>query len=143
MATKFDVIYKAFLNSVDSYEFNAIDDEELEETLWGYLDSGRVLFVTYSKDLYDVDLENKQFNVNLNGFEISMLAKAMKLEWISRTKNSEEMMKKSIGDRDYQAVQGYNYIAQLSKVERQLRTEIQEGLVDYEYSQAALYGEMG
>ncbi|MFT8556559.1 hypothetical protein [Liquorilactobacillus hordei] len=142
MATKYSEVYKVFLNTVDSYEFSAIDDDELEEVLYGYLDAGRVMFINYHKDVYDTDEEAKQFNVTLDRFEITFLAKAMKLEWVMRNKNSEEMMRKAIGDRDYQAVQGYQYLDKLSKVERQLRVEIQEGLNDYEYSQSSLYGDM-
>lgn len=142
MATKFEAIYSSFLNSVDSYDFAQVDESELEEILWGYLDSARTNFITYHKDFYDVDLEQKTFNIELNGAEVAVLAKAMKLEWTSRNKNAQELHQKAIGDRDYQAVQGTKYIETLGKAERQLRTEIEMWINKYEYSQSDLYGEM-
>ena len=142
MATKFEMVYKSFLNSVDSYELNNIDDNELESVLWGYLDAGRAMFISYHVDVYDVDMEQKQFNADLNSAEIVMLGKAMKLEWVMMNKNSEELQRKAIGDRDYQAVQGYKYLEQLNKVERQLRSEIENWINKYEYSLSELYGEM-
>lgn len=45
--TYYEEVYKAFLNSVDSYELAQMDDEELKERLYGYLDAGRVVFETY------------------------------------------------------------------------------------------------
>lgn len=142
MATKFESVYKAFLNSVDSYDLAQISQSELEQVLWGYLDSARIHFITYHKDLFDVDMDKQQFNIDLDGAEVTMVAKGMKLEWVSLNKNSQEMQQKSIGDRDYQAQQGHKYLEQLSKMERQLKSEIQGWINQYEYANEDLYGQM-
>lgn len=140
--TAFDEVYKAFLDSIDSYDFAKIGDDELEDVLWGYLDHARIHFLTYYKDLTDIDEGKKQFNIHLNPAEIAILAKAMKLEWVSQTKHSEDLMKKAIGDRDYTAVQGYRYLEDLSAMEKQLQREIKSWLNTYEYSMVDLYGDM-
>ena len=107
--TKFEDVYKAFLSSVDSFQLAKMDDQELEETLWEWLDAARVPFVNYKiVDFYDVDMENKCFNSKLSHAEVALLAKSMKLEWVRMKKHSEDVMNKSLGDRDYNAVQGYN-----------------------------------
>ena len=66
----------------------------------------------------------------------------MKLECVREKKYSEELMRKSIGDRDYKAVQGTDYLKQLTSVESELRKEIKRDLIDYSYGNTSLYGEL-
>lgn len=141
--TYFEEVYKAFLNTVDSYDFSAMDDDELSEVLYGYLDAGRVVFSTYiTKDFYDDNVEEQRFNIKLSRVEINLLAKAMKLEWIREHRNSEELMRKAIGDRDYSATQGYQYLESLGKMESQLSREIESTINKIEYSDSDRYGDM-
>lgn len=141
--TYYDEIYKVFLNSIDSYELAQMDDIELEERLYGYLDSGRLMFATYiAHDLYDDSPEEGRFNFKLKGFEISLLAKAMKLEWVRELEHSEDLMRKAIGDRDYSAVQGYQYLDRLQAMDKRLTNEITSEINSIEYSDSDLYGEM-
>lgn len=141
--TYFEEVYKAFLNTVDSYDFSAMDDDELSEVLYGYLDAGRVVFSTYiTKDFYDDNIEEQRFNIKLSRVEINLLAKAMKLEWIREHRNSEELMRKAIGDRDYSTTQGYQYLESLGKMESQLSREIESTINKIEYSDSDRYGDM-
>lgn len=141
--TTYEEVYKAFLSSVDSYDLAAMDDISLEETMYRYLVSGRIVFANYAaKDLTDDDPENKRFNVKLSSYEIVVLAKAMTLEWVRVHKNSEENMRKSIGDRDYNAVQGYQYLEKLQALDSQLTREIRRDILRLEYGNSELYGDM-
>ena len=141
--TYYEEVYKVFLNTVDSYDFAQMDDDELESVLYGYMDSGRLLFSTYiAKDFMDDDPENKRFNFKMTRVEIALLAQAMKLEWVREHLNSEELMRKAIGDRDYTTVQGYQYIDRLQNMEKQLSREITTQINRLEYSNSDLYGEM-
>ncbi len=141
--TKFEDVYKAFLSSVDSFQLAKMDDQELEETLWEWLDAARVPFVNYKiVDFYDVDMENKCFNSKLSHAEVALLAKSMKLEWVRMKKHSEDVMNKSLGDRDYNAVQGYNYLKQYSVMETQLVNEINKMINKIEYANSKIYGDM-
>lgn len=141
--TKFEEVYRAFLASIDSFQLAKMDDEELEETLWEWLDAARVMFVNYSSiDFYDVDMENKCFNSKLSHAEMTLLAKSMKLEWVRMKKHSEDVMNKSLGDRDYTAVQGYNYLKQYAVMETQLINEINKMINKIEYANKTLYGDM-
>ena len=120
-----------------------MDDDELSEVLYGYLDAGRVVFSTYiTKDFYDDNVEEQRFNIKLSRVEINLLAKAMKLEWIREHRNSEELMRKAIGDRDYSATQGYQYLESLGKMESQLSREIESTINKIEYSDSDRYGDM-
>ena len=144
--TSFEEVYKLFLNSIDSYEIAAIaqnDDGELDEVLQGFLSNALGGFVNYiAKDLLDVDYEKGQFNVELTRYEEIMLAKAMKLEWVRNKKYSEELMVKAIGDRDYQAQQGYKYLEQLQSMEDKLNKEIQIMVQRVEFGNPEVLGAM-
>ena len=141
--TYYEEVNKVFLNTVDSYDFAQIDDDELESVLYGYMDSGRLLFSTYiAKDFMDDDPENKRFNFKMTRVEIALLAQAMKLEWVREHLNSEELMRKAIGDRDFNTVQGYQYLDRLQTMEKQLSREITAQINRLEYSNPELYGEM-
>lgn len=141
--TYYEEVYKAFLNSVDSYELAQMDDDELKERLYGYLDAGRVVFETYiSEDFYDDDPQKQRFNFKMKRFEITLLAKAMKLEWVREQKHSEELMRKAIGDRDYTSDKGYQYLDRLQTMEKQLSREISSTISRIEYANDDLYGDM-
>ena len=51
-------------------------------------------------------------------------------------------MRKSIGDRDYAAVQGYQYLEKLQSMENQLTKELDSRINRIEYSNQDLYGDM-
>lgn len=141
--TYYEEVYEAFLNSVDSYELAQMDDDELKERLYGYLDAGRVVFETYiSEDFYDDDPQKERFNFKMKRFEIALLAKAMKLEWVREQKHSEELMRKAIGDRDYTSDKGYQYLDRLQAMEKQLSREISSTINRIEYAHSDLYGDM-
>lgn len=141
--TYYEEVYKAFLNSVDSYELAQMDDDELKERLYGYLDAGRVVFEPYiSEDFYDDDPQKQRFNFKMKRFEITLLAKAMKLEWVREQKHSEELMRKAIGDRDYTSDKGYQYLDRLQAMEKQLSREISSTINRIEYANDDLYGDM-
>ena len=141
--TYYEEVYKAFLNSVDSYDLYQMDNDELEERLYGYMDAGRVALETYiSADFFDDDIEAKRFNFKMKRHEIILLAKSMKLEWIREQKHSQELMRKSIGDRDYSSTQGYQYLDRLQAMEKQLSNEIRTTVNRIEYANQELYGDM-
>lgn len=141
--TYYEEVYKAFLNSVDSYDLYQMDNDELEERLYGYMDAGRVALETYiSADFFDDDLEAKRFNFKMKRYEIILLAKSMKLEWIREQEHSQELMRKSIGDRDYSSTQGYQYLDRLQAMEKQLSNEIRTTVNRIEYANQELYGDM-
>lgn len=141
--TYYEEVYKAFLNSVDSYDLYQMDNDELEERLYGYMDAGRVALETYiSADFFDDDIEAKRFNFKMKRYEIILLAKSMKLEWVREQKHSQELMRKSIGDRDYSSTQGYQYLDRLQAMEKQLSNEIRTTVNRIEYANQELYGDM-
>lgn len=134
MATKFANIYSLFLPQIDDLELDGLEQSELELILRDYLLNGLLTVQETMSDVLDVDMESNQFNVELPLAEQLLIAKAMKLEWVSEKKYAEELMRKSLGDRDYKAVQGFDYLNELTRVEKDLRQEIRASLLTYAYS---------
>lgn len=141
--TYFDEIYKMFLSMVDDYTFDGVDDEVLDKILLDYFDGARQMFINFLPcDMYDVDMDDKHFNFKMVRYDMTLLAKAMKLEWVRSKEYSEELMTKSIGDRDYNAIQGYPLLKELRNTDKQLTKEINIMRQRREYGQADLLGEM-
>ena len=141
MATPFASIYKKFLSLIDDYELGLVSPEERSEILFEYLDQARSLhFPQCKKDLDDL-IESAgigEFTEDLNSREQFILALGMKKAWLSPKLNLADNMSKEIGDRDYKAVQGTNYIKELSKLNSQIEDEIRRYAIDYTYKNFSL-----
>lgn len=133
MATKFSEVYALFYGQIDDYELGSLSREDLALVADKYLVNSLLTIQDTVTDIFDIDIEDKQFNSTLEYPELMLLAKAMKLEWVKEKKYSEELMRKSIGDRDYKAVQGYSYLAHLGDVEKHLEKEIKNQLIRLSY----------
>lgn len=134
MATKFSEIYTLFLGQIDDYELATISADEMDSVLFRYALSA-ITNVNDSMQNIDriIDIENKAFTTELDFTTKSIFAKAMKLEWLREKKYSSELMQKAIGDRDFTAVQGYNYLKEINIIEKDLAKEIKNYLIDYSY----------
>lgn len=142
MATKFNEVYRLFLASIDDYELVQIEDDELNYILEGYLINATAQLQSSYIDVSDFDLEAKEFSNDLMHIQKVALGKAMKLEWIGEKLYSADLMRKSVGDRDYKAVQGDGYLRQLSMMEIRLRKEIDRLLIDYSYTDTEVMGDL-
>lgn len=142
METEFKEIYQLFLPMIDDYEFGAIEEEELESVMQSYLLNGMVQLQTSMVDVSKFNLEEKRFEVELKHIEKVALAKAMKLEWVGEKLYNADLMRKTIGDRDYKAIQGTDYLRQLGIIELRLRKEIDRLLIDYSYTDSDLVGDL-
>lgn len=140
MGTEFSEIYELFLSSIDDYELSQVEDTELEQVLGNYLMNCFSHLQSGVRDLSDLNKKDKRFNYEASIVEQGLIAKAMKLEWVASKKHSQELMEKSIGDRDYKAVQGTEYLKELTRVERDLKAEIDRGLIDYSFSDLEFFG---
>jgi hypothetical protein len=129
VATPFSSIYTRFLRLVDDYELALPPEEELNEILFGFLDMARSLYFPQCKK--DLELITEQdgvgeFEEDLTSQEQYILALGMAKAWISPKVKNADLMSKSIGDRDYKAVQGTSYIKELSKLEKQIEDEVDD-----------------
>lgn len=128
---------------IDDYELGIPTQEELNEILFEYLDQARSLyFPQCKKDLESLteDMGLGEFSEDLSSQEQYILALGMKKAWLSPKLNFSDNMTKEIGDRDYKAVQGTNYLKELSKLDEKIEDEIRRYAVAYTYKDFSLEG---
>lgn len=142
MATPFSKIYSEFIAQIDDYELSSVSEEEFNQVLQGYILGARLPFMTYGKDLMSVDIEKAEFVSDLTPQEVMIFAKSMTYQWMVEKRNSLELHRKAIGDRDFQATQGYGYLEKITASLSKLRREIKQEITIYEYSQKDLWGEL-
>lgn len=142
MATPFSEIYSEFIAQIDDYELSSVSEEEFNQVLQGYILGARLPFMTYGKDLMSVDIEKAEFVSDLTPQEVMIFAKSMTYQWMVEKRNSLELHRKAIGDRDFQATQGYGYLEKITASLSKLRREIKQEITIYEYSQKDLWGEL-
>lgn len=140
MGTPFDDIYGLFLSQIDDYELFSVEEEELTSVIEDYLVNGIMNLVEAPEYLMDIDLENKSFNSELTSLEKVLVAKCMVLEWVNTKRNSAELMRKAIGDRDYKAIQGTTYLKELNNLEVSIRNEIRKTIIRYSYRTTVIEG---
>lgn len=134
MATKFDTIYDMFLSQIDDYELSLVGDDVLPHIFKRYLTNSMLTIQEVSPSPIDsINFNESQFNETLSLQMQLLIAKAMKLEWVKEKLYSEELMRKSIGDRDYQAVKGTDYINSLTTLSNNLGAEIRNDLMRFSY----------
>ncbi len=143
MATPFDKIYKKFLGQIDDYELAIPEEAELNEILFAFLDEARSLyFPQCQKDLDNITESNGvgEFAEDLSSQEQYILSLGMRKAWLSPKLHSADLMSRAIGDRDFKAVQGTNYLRELSKLDDKIEEEIRRYSVEYTYKGFSLEG---
>lgn len=143
--TSYEEVYSRFLGKVDDYDLKKlleVDEESFRSLLKGYLEESIINFPQCEKDLEEVEerieegntIATQYFTSTLTLEEKEILSKGMVLAWLSPKVMFAENMEKSIGDRDYKAVQGYQYVQQLNTLRKNVEEEIRRYSVMYTYN---------
>ncbi|MCR8994647.1 hypothetical protein [Brevibacillus laterosporus] len=123
MATPLTEIYDSFLSKVTDYSFLKLNEEGvLEEVLFKHLRASIVRFTNCTKELL-VDEASQSFTIDLDPFEIEMLATLMTLSYVSgkilNVKNTEQIL----SDKDYKIYSTANFLSQLIALKHELQSE--------------------
>lgn len=97
--TSFKTIYQRFANKITDYKLLQLEDEDLRALLKEWLDAAISKFRCKS-DLTDRDDILEQFNIDLDGIEIEILALRMVSEWLEPQVNSVLLTKQFMGGKD-------------------------------------------
>lgn len=138
MATQFSEVYSLFLGQLDDFELASVDEDELDFVLRRYLVNSLPELSSSMIDLELIDFTLNDFGAQLSYIEKAIVAKSMKLEWLREKLNSADLMVKSIGDRDFNSVQGFNYLKEISNVEKELQNDIREYILIQSYDEKHL-----
>lgn len=131
MPTPFLIVYDKFLTfSSDNTFLERLSIEHQEEILQSFLLKAISEFDSSQIEL-DYDLENNEFINELSEDEINILAEYMNLYWIRRLLQDEELLRKSIGDRDYTIYSPANHMKNLSEVEDSVNKRVIKRVYKY------------
>lgn len=132
MATSFDAIYDTFLMKISDYTFLDYTDEELEFDFLKYLRSACVNFRQCEKDLFrNFNDTLKQFDVDLDPYEIEILTILMLIEYLTPHIVATENLKQLIGNREFSKA---NFLNELTKLRKMFRLEATQLISEYTYA---------
>ncbi len=135
MPTPFSSIYtKANILFEDAQLLTSLTDEEYSQLLELFLSKAKSLyFKNCKKDLTDIDGTLKQFNEDLNNEEEWVLAEGIKLVWLERKLNKEEMLRDKIGNKDYTNHSPGNLIQKLTDLVKESRQTLKDYTIEYSF----------
>ena len=134
MATPYETIYNRALNKIEDPQLAQLPEEDLEETLHGYLLSAIAKHRKCEHDLSDRDEELKQFNSDLSDLEIEILSILMLREYISQRLHSVVNVLQVFSGKESKYYSQAAHIAELRELDERLKLEAQQLSRDYTYT---------
>lgn len=111
--TSFSTVIEAFLGKITDDMYMEISKEETEEHAQDYIVSALPYFEFPRVDIYDYDLENGNFNVNLSGDEVNIIATYMVVAWVGQQLASVENTRMKYSGSDYKFTSQANHMNKL------------------------------
>ena len=131
MATTFETIYNTALRKLEDFDLANMPEQDLEDTLHGYLISAIAQFRKCKKDR---DEEAKQFNVDLEDEEIEILGIMVARQWLQPYVNSSLLAKQIVGGKEENWYSQASHLSQLQARDASLKIEAQKLSRDYTYA---------
>ena len=119
--TPVDTIFNKFLYFIDDIELSLLDDEDIEEMLYQYLENATVSFYECKKSLKIVD---GMIEGDLDLDEIYILALCMVQFWLSPKIKREENLRQMMNDRDFKQISNANMLNRLLGLNQSVKDEI-------------------
>lgn len=135
MATLFETVYDVFLMKVNDYSYLNLTEAELEDDFIKYLRSACVNFRQSEADLFrNFNEAENQFDIDLDQYEIEILATLMLIEYLTPHIVSSENLKQLIGNREFKFYSQANLLSELQKLRRMFRLEATQLISEYTYA---------
>ncbi|MCK9319419.1 hypothetical protein [Methanoculleus sp.] len=138
MSTPYTTIYVSFLNKVSDQYLANMSDTDLNLQMFKYLNSSVPKFKKCKQDLSLRTVANDGFEKDLTDEEIEILANLMVVEWLRPQINNLELLKQSLGTKDFQLFSQANHLKELQALRKDTQYEISRLLVDYSYNNNSL-----
>jgi len=138
MATPYTTIYVSFLNKVSDQYLANMSDINLNLQMLKYLNSSVPKFKKCKKDLSLRSVDGLGFTEDLTDEEVEILANLMVIEWLRPQVNSLELLKQSMGSKDFNLYSQANHLKELQTLRKDAQSEISKLLVDYSYNNNSL-----
>lgn len=125
-----------FMNDIrDMRLLKLLTPEELGDTLLDYLfESADVYFDRCAQDLSDRDDDLNKFNVELTNMEKRILAKGMRLKWLSSNfVANEQLLSTKLTTKDYNLFSPANQLDTLLDLQDTFKKELDSMIMKYLY----------
>lgn len=139
MQTLFSEINESFLSSITDGDLAEMAKEEMEEDLLKYMKKFISLDfkVCKKKLLKYLNLPLKQFDVKLTEEEINIIGMGMVSYWLQPKILHQENLKQRLGDRDYKGYSEGNLLDKMTKLNKEIKIEINSYVRAYSYNEFA------
>lgn len=134
MNTPYESIYGRFMPKITDYNFGNYEQSDLELILEALMLSAIPKFRIFKKILVDRDSTLKVFNQNLGDEAEEIVASLMVIEWLKPQTYNLELLKQSMGNKDFQITSQANHLKSLTELYKITKKEINQsmGLLSYE-----------
>ena len=132
MATPYTKINISFLGKISDSYLLTLSADDFNALLLNLLNSS---IPKFKKCKTDLSLRNNiEFEEDLSDEEIELLANLMVAEWLRPQINNLELIKHSLGSKDFQMFSQSAHLRELQNLRKQTQIEISKLLVDYSYN---------
>ena len=134
--TPFSYIYKSFTNKISDSSLVKLTEDELNTLLETYLVNACTHFKICSSDLSKSNRDSvlKQFNTELTEEEIEIIASLMVVEWLKPQVLSGNLLKMSLGDKDFKTYSPANQLKELKDLKASEQAIADMLIVSYSYA---------
>lgn len=131
--TSYMEIYEIFSQKITDVKLMELNDDDIEQLLFGYLLSSIAKFKKCSSDLSKRDNELRTFNVELTDKEKEILALMMVAEWLEPQINSTLLTSQFIGSNHEKYYAQSNQLDKLMELSHTCETKARKLIRDYTY----------
>ena len=111
--TSFSTVVQAFLGKITDDMYLEITKEETESAAQDFIAGALPFFEFPRVDIYDYNMENSTFNIDLSNEEINIIATYMVVEWIGQQLASIELTRMKYTGQDFKMTSQANHMNKL------------------------------
>lgn len=131
--TSYETIYNRALSKIEDPTLAMLNDEDLENMLYGWLTSAIAKHRKCTNDLSDRDDEIRQFNADLTDIEQEILAILMTREWVGQQLKSVTNTLQVYSGKETKYYSQAQHLSELRALDESLKLEAQQLSRDYTY----------
>lgn len=119
MGTEFNIVYDCFYSKITDDMYMELDEAQTASMTRELLLNALPWFEFPRIDIYNYDLKNNCFNVNLSNEEINIIATYMMVEWFNQQLASVEVTRMKYSGSDFKFTSQANHMAKLLAVKKE------------------------
>lgn len=131
-------VYDNFLSKISDYTLlsDTVTQSDIDDQLFGYFRTARTRFYRCKNSLDTVvdDVTGDiNFTVDLNYFEVEILATLMLVEYIKPQIITSQTLRQALGDKDFAISSQASQLRELRLLQTELRAEASKLITEYTY----------